>query len=143
MAGNPNSAAGGPPTPQSVRVVHAAMAAGIILFGVVAHFVMVPKANPSGGLAPLVPGLLAVALGLCAVSFLLLKRVPRLGSGESVDAFWLRAAQPAVVAGAPLEGAALLCIVLYSQTASKTAISVALVPLVFLVLLKPGYFERR
>jgi hypothetical protein len=44
---------------------------------------------------------------------------------------------------APLEGAALLCVVLYAQTGSKTAIAVAVLPIVLLVLLKPAYFERR
>jgi hypothetical protein len=142
MPGNLNSAAGAPPTALSVRIVHAAMAAGIILFGIVAHFVLVPKANPSGGLAPLIPWLLVVALGLCVVSFLILRRVPRPETGESVDAFWKRAGPPVIV-WAPLEGAALLCVVLYAQTGSKTAIAVAVLPIVLLVLLKPAYFERR
>jgi hypothetical protein len=119
------------------------MASGIVLFGIVAHFVLAPKADPSGGLAPLVPGLLAVAIGLCALSSLLLKRVPRPANGESADSFWLRAAPPTLVTWAPLEGAALLCVVLYSQTGSKTAIAVALVPIVLVVLLKPAYFEGR
>ena len=86
---------------------------------------------------------LAAALGLCAVSLLLLKRVPRASAGESADSFWMRAASPAQVTWAVLEGAALLCIVLYSQTGSRTAIAVALIPIVILVLLKPVYFERR
>lgn len=119
------------------------MAAGMILFGIVAHFVLAPNANPSGGLAPRVPVLLAAALGACAVSFLLLQRVPRPAVGEAADAFWMRAASPAQVTWALLEGAALFCIVLYSQTGSKTAIAVALIPIVILVLLKPAYFERR
>ncbi|HJP59621.1 MAG TPA: hypothetical protein VJ865_06465 [Gemmatimonadaceae bacterium] len=130
-------------TARSVRIVHAAMAAGMILFGIIAHFVLAPNANPSGALATRVPVALAAALGLCAVSFLLLKRVPRATAGESTDSFWMRAASPAQITWALLEGAALLCIVLYSQTGSKTAIAVALIPIVILILLKPAYFERR
>ena len=119
------------------------MTSGVILFGIVAHLVLAPKANPAGGLAPLVPTLLAIALGLCAVSFLLLKRVPRSLSNESADSFWSRAAPAAQVTWAALEGAGLLSVVVYALTASRAAIVVALVAVVLLIVLKPAYFEGR
>ncbi len=140
---DPNSIRNLPPTSRSARIVHAAMATGVILFAIVAHFVLVPRANTSGNLVTLVPTVLAVAGALCGLSLLLLKRVARPLSEESTDAFWVRAATPALVTWAPLEAAALLCVVLYSQTASKAAIAFAAIAVILLVLLSPGYFEGR
>jgi FtsH-binding integral membrane protein len=132
-----------PPTPQSIRIVHAALTAGILLFAIVAHFVLLPNANTSGNLATMIPMLLAVALALCALPMLLMKRVPRPTEGESPSAFWLRAASPALVTWTPLEGAALLCVTLYSHTGSKAAIAVGALAVLIMLLLRPGYFEGR
>jgi hypothetical protein len=132
-----------PPTPQSVRVIHGALTSGVILFGIVAHFVLLPNHNISGNLDSLIPVLLTIALGLCAVSMLLMKRVPRPSPDESSNAFWLRAASPALITWTPVEAAALLSVVTYSQTGSAAALVVAAVAVLIFGLLRPGYFESR
>jgi hypothetical protein len=131
------------PTPQSVRIIHGAMAAGVIMFAFVAHFIMLPKANITGNLNSLVPVMLLIALGLCGVSGLLMQRVPRPSEGETAGAFWLRAAQPALVTWTPLEMAALGSVVVHSQTGSTAALVVAGVAILIFVLLRPAYFEQR
>ena len=119
------------------------MCAGLILFAIVAHFVLVPKATGSGGLADIMPILLGVSLAACVVAILLSTRVPRPASGESADSFWTRAGAPALRAWAFLEAGALLGVVLYSQTGSRAAISIAGVIALVFVLMNPAYFERR
>ncbi len=123
--------------------MHAALCIGVTMFGIVGHFVLLPSANASGKLAPLVPVLLALALGLCAVAMLLMKRVPRPASGETASAFWSRASQPAILTWTPLEAAGLLSVMLHAQTGSTAAIVVGVIAVLILVLLRPAYFERR
>lgn len=135
---NPNA-----PTPQSVRIVHGALATGVIMFALVAHFVLLPKRNPSGNLDSLIPVLLAIALGLCAVAMLLMKRVPRRSDGETANDFWLRAASPALMTWTPVEAAALLSVTLYAQTGSNAAIVVGALAVLIMLLLRPGYFDQR
>lgn len=130
-------------TARTARVLHGALCAGVILFAIVAHFFLVANALPSGNLAEMAPKLLAVSLVACVVAIFLSTRVPRPAGGESADSFWQRAGPPALRAWSFLEGASLLGIVLYSQTASRAAISIAGVALVIFVLMNPGYFERR
>jgi hypothetical protein len=132
-----------PPTRQAARMIHGAMVVGVIMFAIVSHFVLVPKANPAGGLAPLMPLLLGLSLAGCAVGTLLSYRVPRMSSGESRQAFWFRAFPKAIVSWALIEGAALLAVVVYGLTASRAAIAVAGIVILVFALLNPRYFERR
>jgi hypothetical protein len=113
------------------------------MFAIVARFMLLPNHTPSGNLDPLIPWILTIALCLCAVSMLLMQRVPRPDDTETAGAFWLRAASPALITWAPLEAAALLSIVTYSQTGSTAAIVVAAVAVLIFVLLRPAYFEGR
>jgi len=131
------------PTPQSVRIIHGALTTGVILYGIVAHFVLLPNHKITGNLDSLAPVLLTIALALCAVSMLLMKRVPRPDEGETAGAFWLRAASPALMTWTPLEAGALLSVTLHAQTGSNAAIVVAAVAVLLMVLLRPGYFESR
>jgi hypothetical protein len=119
------------------------MGAGVILFAIVAHFVLLPKASGSGNLASITPVLLALSLAGCVASIFLSTRVPRPASAEPADSFWQRAGQPALIVWALLEGAALLALVLYSHTGSRAAIATAAVAVFVFVLLNPAYFEGR
>jgi len=132
-----------PPTPKTARTIHRAMVVGVILFAIVSHFVLVPKANPAGGLAPLVPILLGLSLAACVLGILLSTRVPRMSGGEAAQTFWLKAGPRAMIPWALLEGAALLAVVVYSQTASRAAIAIAAIDVIIFGLMNPGYFERR
>jgi FtsH-binding integral membrane protein len=130
------------PSAQTARVIHIAMCAGVILFAIVAHFVLLPKRS-GAGLASITPLLLALSLAACVVGIFLSRRVPRPSSGESADSFWMRAGPPALIAWAFLEGVCLLDIVLYSQTGSGAAISIAAVSVLVFILLNPAHFEGR
>ena len=129
---------------KTVRLIHAAMVLGVLLFAVVAHFGLRPTMADSGDLAPvMLRTLLAVAFGACALSLVLRQRVPQRSNDESVDLYWTRAAPPAMITWTPLEGASLLAVVLYSQTGAKIAMAVAAVVVALFVALNPAYLEKR
>lgn len=132
-----------PPTPRTVRIVHGAMVLGLILFAIVAHFVLTPNANPAGALAPQIPLLLGLSLAGSVASILLSMRVARASDEVSDEAFWKAAGQKTMICWALLEGSALLAIVVYGLLASRAAITVAVVIIVIMAFLNPGYFERR
>ena len=120
------------------------MIVGVLLFALVSHFVLRPTMADAEALPPVVlPALMALAVGACAVSLLLRRRVPRRSTDESADLFWTKAATPALVTWAPLEAASLLSVFLYARTGSQPAIAVAAVALLQFVLLNPAYLERR
>ena len=87
--------------------------------------------------------LLASALGACALSFLLLKRVPRRSTDASADLFWATAAPPALLAWASLEAATLLAVFVYALSGSRLAVAVAAVAILLFGVLNPAYLERR
>src|SRR5688500_17166903 len=97
------------PAAKTIRLIHAAMVTGVLLFAIVGHFLLRPGMADSGDLPPvMLRALLGVALGACALSLLLRRRVPQRSSDESVDLFWTTATTPALLTWAPLEGASLL-----------------------------------
>jgi hypothetical protein len=132
------------PTAKTIRIIYAAMVTGVLLFGLVAHFVMRPTIADSGDIpVGVLRLLLGLGLGACVVSLLLRGRVPQRASDESADLFWMRAATPAMVTWAPLEAACLLGVFLYGNTGSASAMGVAAVAVVLFVILNPAYLERR
>ena len=132
------------PTAKSIRLIHAALITGVLLFALVAHFVLRPTLAASPQFSPaLVRALLGVAVTLCAVSLLLRQRVPRKSTDESADLFWTRANTPAMVTWATIEGASLLAVFLYGQTSEPGAVGVAAIAVLIFVWINPGYFERR
>ena len=113
------------PAAKTIRLIHAAMVTGVLLFAVVGHFLLRPAMENSGDLPPILLGtLLGVALGACALSVVLRRRVPQRSSDESVNLYWTTAATPALLTWAPLEGASLLAIFLSARTGAQTAIAV-------------------
>jgi hypothetical protein len=132
-------------TATTIRIIHAAMGAGVLVFALVGHFVLRPALAPSGALPPLLPPLLlASALGACALSFLLRRRVPRRPTDASADLFWATATPPALLTWASLEAASLLAVLVYAFTGSPSAVGVAaLAILLLVVVLNPARLERR
>jgi hypothetical protein len=131
------------PPAKTVRLIHAAMIAGVLLFALVGHFLLKPALADSGDLPPIVPrALLGVSLGACALSLLLRRRVPHRSIDESADLFWTTATVPALLTWAPLEGASLLALFAYARTGALLAIPVAAVAILIFVLLNPAYLER-
>jgi len=133
-----------PPTAKTIRLIHAALVTGVFLFGLVAHFVILPTAATSGELpAVVVRGLLGLSLGAMVVAFLLRRRVPQRQTDESADLFWATAATPAMIMWSALEAASLLGVFVYSRTGSVPAIAAAAVAVLLFILMNPGYLERR
>ena len=132
------------PTAKTIRIIHAAMITGVLLFGLVAHFAIRPSIKDSGDIpVDVVRLLLGLALVGCVVSLLLRRRVPQRATDESADLFWTRAATPAMVAWASLDASCLLGVFLYMNTGSVSAIGVAAVGVVLFVILNPASLERR
>jgi hypothetical protein len=135
---------GAAPAAKTIRLIHAAMVTGVLLFAVVGHFFLRPAMANSGDLPPIMlRTLLGVALGACALSLVLRRRVPQRSTDESVNLYWTTAATPALLTWAPLEGASLLAIFLYARTGAQTTIAVAAIAVLLFVALNPAYLERR
>ena len=120
------------------------MVTGVLLFALVGHFVLRPAMANSGDLPPvMLRAFLGVALGACALSLFLRRRIPQRPSDESVDLFWTTAATPALLTWAPLEGASLLAVFLYARTGASPTSAVAAVAMLLFVALNPAHLERR
>ena len=120
------------------------MVTGIVLFALVAHFILLPGNTESSQFDPTVArGALAVALALCGLSLLLLRGVPRRSADDSAETFWRTAAPRAMPVWAALEGAGLAAVVIYSQSGRPESIAVALLAVALYLLINPSYLERR
>jgi len=129
---------------RNVRVVYSALIVGIILFALVAHFIMLPGNSRASQFDPTVArGALAVALVLCGLALLLLRGVPRRSAADSPETFWKRAAPMAMRVWAPLEGASLCSVVVYSLSGRLESVAVGLLAVALYLLLNPSYLERR
>jgi hypothetical protein len=133
-----------PLTATTIRFMYAALITGVLLFSLVAHFVMRPAVVDGGPFSPsVVQMLLGVALALCALSFVLRRLVPRRATDESVDLYWARASAQALTTWAIAEGAGLISVFVYGQTGSPSAIGVAAIALVCYLLHNPASLEQR
>jgi hypothetical protein len=134
-----------PPTPAKiVRLLHAAMVTGMVLFTLVAHFLVLPTKTAADTFPPnFVRGALGVALALCALSFVLRQRVPRRSVDETADLFWMTARTPVMITWAALEGACILAIVTYMLSGAREAIGVVAIILIAFAAMNPAYLERR
>ncbi|HEY2852830.1 MAG TPA: hypothetical protein VGJ18_08300 [Gemmatimonadaceae bacterium] len=131
------------PTAKTIRLVHAAMITGVVLFALVAHFVMRPSMTGATDISPDIQRLLpGVALGAALVSLLLRSRVPRRSATESPDSFWLKASSPALVMWAIAEGAGLLSVFLYGVVGAQSGIGIAAIAVVIMIMLRPGRLEK-
>jgi hypothetical protein len=130
---------------RTMRLIHAAMITGVLLFALVAHFVLrptMPTPNPAWTPAMLNTGL-GVALAACAVAVLLRRRVPRRSASDSADSYWSSNARPAaMITWAPLEAACLGSVVLYANTGAPSAIAVLAIAVVLFITLNPALLER-
>ena len=130
---------------RTMRLIHAAMITGILLFALVAHFVLRPTMTTPNGMSPptVQRTMLGVALGLCALALLLRRRVPRRSANVSADSYWSSDARPwAMRMWAPLEGACLMSIVLYANTGAVGAVVVGAIGLVLFIVLNPAALEK-
>jgi hypothetical protein len=125
-------------------MLHGAMVTGILLFALVAQFLLRPSFANAGEFPSIVVRvLIGVSLLACVVALLLRKRVPPRSTDESADLFWTRATAPALLTWAPLEAASLIAVFVYARTGSQPALAVAAVAVILFVVLNPAYLERR
>ena len=120
------------------------MITGVVLFALVAHFVLLPNTTESNRFDPVVSrGALVGALVLVGVSLLLFRMMPRRSADESAETFWRTAAPRAMIVWAPLEGASLIAVIVYSHGGGLQSVAVGLLAVSLFLLLNPSYFERR
>jgi hypothetical protein len=132
------------PTARSIRFLHASMIIGLVLFAMVAHFVLrrtLASSEERPAIVP--PSLLALAVVGSVLALGLRRRVPRRSSDASADLFWRSAYTPALMVWTFLDGAGLLAILAYALTGAQVAIAVAIVAIIIFVIFNPAYFERR
>jgi len=130
------------PSARTVRIVHAALLAGVVLFALVAHFVLRPTMAQSGQLRSGMSGvLLGLSIVACGFALLLLRAMPRRSANESTEEFWRTAAPRALQMWAPLEGASLLAVYVYAHTGTTAAIAIVVLAVLLFLLLNPSYLE--
>ncbi|HKW49427.1 MAG TPA: hypothetical protein VJN70_18375 [Gemmatimonadaceae bacterium] len=131
------------PTAKTTRAIYGALVSGMLLFALVGYFVLRRSFADAGYLpAAVVPLLLGVCLAACAAALLLRRRIPKRATDESADLFWAKASTPALLTWVPLEGASMFAVLLYALTGSSSAIGVAAVAIVLIVILNPRRLER-
>ena len=139
----PNSGTSAPPA-KTIRLIHASLIVGVVLFGLVTHFVPAPEPTSATMLPDaLVKALPVVTVAACALVFFLRRMVPRRAPDDSADLFWSRATVPAMTMWAPLEGVCLLDVLVYWRNGSQTALVLAILAVALFVFLSPASLERR
>ena len=129
---------------KSVRLIHASLIAGIVLFALVTYFLVRPGMANAGDFTPgVVRILLAVAVGMCALTLLFRRLVPRKSANESADLFWSRATRVAIATWQLSTGAGLLSVIVYMRSGDVTALAIAAIAVLFLLTMNPRSFERR
>lgn len=135
-----------PGTAQAVRIIHAALVAGVMLAGGTFAFMVRARGHaPQGGetLGIVLP---AVGIGLLLVSATVLRRrVPERSAQQSSDGYWsvVENRGAAIVLWAVTEGAALVSLVGYFLSgAPAAAATVAVIALAALILYRPSRLER-
>ena len=129
----------------AVRIIHAALVAGVLLAGgTLAFMVRVRGHAPEGGetLGIVLP-VVAIALLLVSAS-VLRRRVPERSSQQSPDGYWAAVENrgAAIVLWAATEGAALVSLVGYFLSGVSAAATVAIVALAALIVYRPSRLER-
>jgi hypothetical protein len=132
------------PQGTTVRLIHGAMVTGVILFALVAHFIMLPKAPTISPIPSILLSYLpAVSLAGCALALVLRRYVPRRASDESADRYWMRAMAPAMLVWSATEVVCIMNVVVYSQSGSPTAAVLGAIATALFVYLNPKTLQRR
>jgi hypothetical protein len=136
-----------PPTvdaARAVRIMHAALVAGVVLAAGVVAFLIQSKRIPPllpGGVATIVAALSLVQL-VVAAGFLR-RRIPERGIGEESQSYWAAPEHrgAAIVLWAVTEGAALLGLIGYFLTGALAPAVVAGIAIVTLAFFQPSHLE--
>lgn len=131
------------PIARAIRLMYAAMVAGLLLIAIVLHFMFRPTAT-SGDRAEVVTRVfLGISLGASALALLLRRRIPRRSTDESAELFWATASLPTFRMWMPLELGSLIAVAVYSVTGSFASLGVAALVVFLFLVLNPAYLERR
>jgi hypothetical protein len=132
-----------PAPAKTIRLMHAALTSGVVLFAVMAHFFLRPAMAQNAQSAPATSSALLVAsLCACAVGLVMRRRVPRRSTGQSADLFWTAASAPVLITWALFEGAGLLAVIDYMRTGQSAALVVAGIGVALLLSFHPARLER-
>jgi hypothetical protein len=131
------------PQARILRLIHASMVVAVVVFAVVSYVV----GRASSAVAPFPPQVISAMLALtiagCGFAGFMRRRLPNRSSDESVDAFWERAAAPALVAWAVAEGPSLFGVLIYMLSRSPFGLGVAALGVLILMLGNPASLEKR
>jgi hypothetical protein len=128
-----------------VRLIYSAMVAGVLLMAVVGQLVLRPKMPvhdpkefPPAFRLVILAAIFAAPVG----SFLWFrKQVPKRKADQSADAFWMKAAGPALVGWAIAEGACLMGVVIYAVLGFADAVAIAALAFIYLIMMNPSRIE--
>jgi len=126
---------------RTVKIIHGALMAGVIVFLLVTAWV--PRATPpaSGGFGR---ALTYGGLALLAAALVVLRLVPRPdpapAPGQTTEQWWGVSQGRLIVMWALMEGAALVNGVVWFVTRERTPLAAAAVSLVVLYVLRPGRY---
>ncbi len=140
MNQNPNT----PGAAQTVRIIHAAMVAGVVLAGGTFVFMVRTRGHAPEEAATLGIVMPVVAVGLLLVAASVLRRrVPERSARQSADGYWavVETRGAALVLWAVTEGAALVSLVGYFLSGALAAAAVGAAALATLVLYRPSRLE--
>jgi hypothetical protein len=128
-----------------MRIIHAALVAGVVFGGGVFAFIVHVREPAPGGSEILGIVLPAIGIGLMLVSASVLRRrVPERRAQQTPDTYWAVAENrgAAIVLWAATEGAGLISLVSYFLTGAPVAAAVAVIALGALILYRPSRLER-
>jgi hypothetical protein len=127
----------------TARLLHASLTLGVVLFGLVTHFVVRP-ARSEVAMEPIaINVLVGASLAITMLGALVMRpRVPRRNTDESADLYWTTATPSALMMWAVIEGGGLLGVVAYLLNGSLAAMIAAATSVAVLIALTPGRVER-
>lgn len=133
------------PNARAMRILHAALTAGLTLCGAVLFFLRRTQSLPR-----LVPPVIGIALAVAAISTLAVAlavvrpRFPAQQPNQTSDAYWGDATVrgTAILMWAGVEGAGLLAAVGYLLTGASASLIALALAIITLASLRPGRFER-
>jgi hypothetical protein len=129
---------------QVVRIIHAALVAGVLFTG--AAFVFVVHARESMPESGEMHGILLAVIGLALALVsapVLRRRIPERTAQQSPDGYWgiVENRSAAMILWAVIEGAALASLVGYFLTGSLVPVITAVIALAALILFRPSRLE--
>lgn len=129
---------------RGVRIIHAALAIGLLLLGGTFFLLLTVQGQPLGGVPGIGIVLAGVALAILMVSQLLLRgKVPARRSDQSPEDYWQtnESRGPALILWVGIESAGILSWMGYVLSGQLAPAAVALIAIAALIALRPARLE--